>query len=263
MENPAREIKNVVRTLTQGTPDEQHDAIYRNFAPGASFEHPFCRVPSFKNLQVPGVGELDSRAAIAAIFKWYKILSPKIDLEIESCVMDEQAKIIYLQIFQVFSIWFLPFYRAPVRLVTVLHLAPSSSSSSSQPQSGNNTPTAPPPPPYKAAQDKLQAVEGGSEPSYAAVAAGEASAASPSSQPDDQRQTTNTRTTRYVIQKQEDLYQVNEFVKFVSLGFGASVAGFLQLLATLFCVVGAAVLGPVMKAVLPAQSSGKEKEKQG
>jgi hypothetical protein len=66
----AREIRGIVRTLTQGTAEEQHRAIYRYFAPGAAFEHPFCRVPSFKHINAPGVGDIDSRAAITAIFKW-------------------------------------------------------------------------------------------------------------------------------------------------------------------------------------------------
>ena len=74
----------MVHALTQGSPDEQHKAIYQHFAPGASFEHPFCRVPSFKNVNAPGVGEIDSRAVITAIFRWYKILSPNIELNIES-----------------------------------------------------------------------------------------------------------------------------------------------------------------------------------
>ncbi|KAK3906917.1 hypothetical protein C8A05DRAFT_29245 [Staphylotrichum tortipilum] len=58
MENPVREIKGIVRILSQGSLDEQHDAIYHYFAPGATFEHPFCRVPSFKHLHLPGVGEV-------------------------------------------------------------------------------------------------------------------------------------------------------------------------------------------------------------
>jgi hypothetical protein len=60
----------VVKTLTQGPPDEQREAIYRYYAPGATFEHPFCRVPSFKGVQVPVLGELDSRMLIAAIYRW-------------------------------------------------------------------------------------------------------------------------------------------------------------------------------------------------
>ncbi len=149
---------------------------------------------------------------------------------------DEGTHLLYLSIFQIFAVWFIPFYRAPVRLVTVLHLTPSSSR-------GGDSP--PPPPPCDAAQDKLHAVQEGSEPSYAAVTAGEPS----------------TPPTRYLIAKQQDLYQVNEFLKFVTLTPGSIMAGFLQLLATLLCLTGSVVLGPCMDVVRPVGQVGGEKEK--
>ncbi|KAJ4300324.1 hypothetical protein N0V88_002997 [Collariella sp. IMI 366227] len=179
------------------------------------------------------------------IFSRYKIMSPKIELEIESCAFDERANLIYLKIFQVFSIWLIPFYRAPVNLVTVLHLT-------SKPAVDGV-----PPPPYDGAQGKVDAaqetlhkVQEGAEPSYASVAAGDASGglsrtSSSSSAAGGPR--------RYYIQRQEDLYQVNEFLKFLTLSLGPSVWGFVQLFATLFCVVGMALLGPLMKVVSPAK----------
>jgi hypothetical protein len=167
--------------------------------------------------------------------------------------MDEQANLIYLKIFQIFSIWFIPFYRAPVHLVTVLHLSPST-----EPVNGH------PPPPYHAAENKLHAVQEGAEPSYAAVASGEASASEQQQQQQQGDKPTSDRRSepkrRYLIKKQEDLYQVNEFLKFVTLSPGSAVAGFLQLFATIFCVIGAAMLGPVMKTILPA-TSGKKKQR--
>ncbi|KAL2267659.1 hypothetical protein VTJ83DRAFT_4936 [Remersonia thermophila] len=199
MENPAREIESVVRSLTQGSPDEQRNAIYRYYAPGAAFEHPFCRVPSFKGVHVPGIGNVDSRALIAAIYRWYKILSPGTRLSIDSCAHDPQTQTLYLSLTQTFSIRFLPFHRAPVRLTSVLHLAeappatPAAPSAAAAPAAASATgasspgdgddhatmvhPT--PPPPYDAAQEKLHAVQEGAEPSYAAVTAGDASASPP------------------------------------------------------------------------------------
>jgi len=55
------------------------------------------------------------------------------------------------------------------------------------------------------------------------------------------------REAKYYIQSQNDLYQVNEFVKFFWPG------GFLfvwawQLFATLFCVLGAIALSPITYA---------------
>ncbi|KAH6631840.1 hypothetical protein F5144DRAFT_572324 [Chaetomium tenue] len=252
MEDPAQDIRHVLHALTQGTPEAQHDAIYRYFAPGATFEHPFCWVPSFKNLNVPFVGQIDSRILIAAIYRWYKILSPKIELELESCVYDERASLLYLTIFQVFSIWFIPFHRAPVRLVTVLHLTPANTP-------GDGTP----PPTYDAAQEKLQAVLEGSEPSYASVTGGSAGSQTQQQKKGGDNKPpsssgSSTASTRYLIKTQKDLYQVNEFFKFVTLTpLLPIIIGFLQVLATLVCWAGGATLGPVMRLVWPTK--GKEK----
>ena len=214
-------------------------------------------------------------------------------------VYDEQASLLYLTIFQVFSIWFIPFHRAPVRLVTVLHLTPARAN-------GDGTP----PPPYDAAQEKRQAVREGNEPSYAAVTSGSSgtSASQTQEQPKKGQEQQNkdqgqqkkeqeqqkkeedkptssssaagkapasgsgsgsgsgsssgskaATVTRYVIEKQQDLYQVNEFVKFVTLTpLLPIINGFLQILATLACWAGAVTLGPVMNAVWPAGKKEKD-----
>jgi hypothetical protein len=54
----------------------------------------------------------------------------------------------------------------------------------------------------------------------------------------------STADGKYYIAGQKDLYQVNEFVKFVWPG-GAVVVWLWQCFATLVCVVGALVLAPV------------------
>lgn len=74
MDDPIQEISDVVHRLTQGSPKEQENAITTYFTPNASFTHPFCRTGTFEG----------SRFLIQAIFRWYKILSPKIDLEVKS-----------------------------------------------------------------------------------------------------------------------------------------------------------------------------------
>jgi hypothetical protein len=74
MDNPTEDITQVVHTLCQGTPDQQTDAINTYFTPNASFTHPFCRTGSFDG----------SRNLIHAIYKWYKLLSPKIELNVNS-----------------------------------------------------------------------------------------------------------------------------------------------------------------------------------
>ena len=111
----------------------------------------------------------------------------------------------------------------------------------------------------------------GAQPSYAAVTAGEA-AATTSPQPQQGKETRggaedsgsgsgSSAPTRYVIAKQQDFYQVNEFLKFVTMMPGSVVAGFLQLLATLLCLAGSVVLGPFVNAVWPLAKAGEGKEK--
>lgn len=72
-----RDIPGVVRQLTQGSPSKQAEAIDTYFTKDAVFIHPFCRVPRFSN----------SRELIQGIFRWYKIMSPHIDLTINSVGM--------------------------------------------------------------------------------------------------------------------------------------------------------------------------------
>ena len=74
MDDPVRDISPIVHTLCQGSPQEQEHAINTYFTPDASFTHPFCRTWSFNG----------SRLLIHGIFRWYKIMSPKIDLHISS-----------------------------------------------------------------------------------------------------------------------------------------------------------------------------------
>lgn len=172
MDNPVTEISGVVHSLTQTTPSKQRQTIFTYFTPNASFTHPFCRTGSWERSQT-----LNSRLAILYIYRWYKILSPRIDLQVNSIAYDAANLTLYLHISQTFRIWFIPFYAAPVSLVTVLKLA----------------------------QDKA--------------------------------------SKKYLIRSQEDLYQTTEFARFaIPLGHFAVIAW--QLLATLFCVLGAVVFYP-------------------
>ncbi|KAF2195253.1 hypothetical protein K469DRAFT_698822 [Zopfia rhizophila CBS 207.26] len=122
--------------------------------------------------------------------RWYKILSPKIDITVHSVAFDEPNLLLYVNISQVFRIWIIPFYRAPVSLVTVLKLSHSK---------------------------------------------------------DD---------CKYYIESQNDLYQVDQFIKFVAPG-GWVLVWLWQFAATLLCVLGAAVLWPVSWV---EESMGREGE---
>lgn len=82
-----KEIKTVIRDLVQGSPEKQQNALYSNFTEDASFTHPFCHVPSFGNIQIPFLFTINSRWLVLMIYRWYRILSPNIEMEIESSGM--------------------------------------------------------------------------------------------------------------------------------------------------------------------------------
>lgn len=71
MDDPVNEIRGVVLSLTTGNRTQQQEALERYFTRDASFKHPFCAVAG-------------NRDAILSIFQWYKILSPKIEIEVNS-----------------------------------------------------------------------------------------------------------------------------------------------------------------------------------
>ncbi|GKZ64245.1 hypothetical protein AnigIFM50267_003708 [Aspergillus niger] len=116
MEDPASEITPIIHHLTQAPPDDQQRTIQKYFTPSAAFIHPFCRVWPY-----PG-----SRWFIEKIYQWYKIMSPRIDLEVHSVAYDKPNQKLYLQISQLFSIWAIPFHHAHVHLTTVLDLTTDS-----------------------------------------------------------------------------------------------------------------------------------------
>jgi hypothetical protein len=92
----------VIHLLTQSPPSLQKATIERFFTPDASFTHPFCRTGSWdlSGKKIPGetngtptalVGGREkiengwnSRFLIWMIYRWYKIMSPKIILDVGS-----------------------------------------------------------------------------------------------------------------------------------------------------------------------------------
>ncbi|KAH7336745.1 hypothetical protein BKA66DRAFT_479914 [Pyrenochaeta sp. MPI-SDFR-AT-0127] len=176
MEDPAREIPAVIHLLTQSSPSVQRETIERYFTPNASFTHPFCRTGSWQISPW-----LNSRWVVEMIYRWYKIMSPRIELTVQSVAFDKPNAILYVQIFQIFRIWLVPYYYAPVKLTSVLTLC----------------------------HDPCNHL--------------------------------------YYIESQHDLYQVDQFVKF--LVPGAWVLVWLwQFWASFFCVIGA-ILGSPMSWV--------------
>ncbi|KAK1061897.1 hypothetical protein LTR74_010689 [Friedmanniomyces endolithicus] len=174
MDDPVREITDIVLRLTQGSPKTQAQTINQYFTPNASFTHPFCRTGSFEG----------SRWLIHAIFRWYKIMSPRVKAQVNGIAYDEANLILYVSISQIFAIWFVPFHRSPVTLTTKLQLT---------------------------------------------------------------RKPTSTRlaTEKLYIQSQEDLYQVDQLVRFFApWGVGDAVVYLWQFIATMGCVVLSVVFAP-------------------
>ncbi|KAH8690004.1 hypothetical protein BGW36DRAFT_432967 [Talaromyces proteolyticus] len=112
MEDPVRDIPIVIKLLTESPPTIQKYTIEKFFIPNASFSHPFCRTWSFNN----------SRWLVQMIYRFYKIMSPRIKLDVKSIAFDEEHLKLYVTIQQLFSIFIIPFYSAPVTLTTVLTL---------------------------------------------------------------------------------------------------------------------------------------------
>ena len=117
MDNPIADIPVVIDSLTQAPPSRQQQTIQTYFTPTAAFTHPFCRTGSWSLSAT-----LNSRLLIEYIYRWYKILSPRIEYSIESVAYDPATLTLYVQIAQTFRIWFVPLYAARVSLVTVLKL---------------------------------------------------------------------------------------------------------------------------------------------
>ncbi|KAL4891135.1 hypothetical protein BDV59DRAFT_203853 [Aspergillus ambiguus] len=112
MENPESEISGVILRLTQGSPQVQSNTIDQYFTSNAVFVHPFCRTWDIDN----------GRWYVKKIYQWYKVMSPEIQLTVNSIAFDKDHLKLYVNISQVFSIWAVPFHSSDVTLTTVLSL---------------------------------------------------------------------------------------------------------------------------------------------
>lgn len=75
MQNPRSEISQVVKLLAAGkTPEIQQATLHKFFTPSAGFRHPICAVAPGHN----------SRESILGVYQWYRIMSPRIDLDVKS-----------------------------------------------------------------------------------------------------------------------------------------------------------------------------------
>ncbi|KAI9902420.1 hypothetical protein N3K66_001772 [Trichothecium roseum] len=218
MEHPVKEIGNVITTLCKGSPEQQESTLKAYFLPNASFTHPFCRVPSFSKGDVPLAGGVDSLWVILGVYRWYRTMSPHIDIAVDSAVFDQRSGLLYVTLRQTFAVWFIPLYKAPVKLVSVLQL--TQRSSSEQPADASST---------------GRSGGGGS------LAEGrESLSSSPGALagPGQER-------ARFYIASQEDLYQVNDCLQFLLPGLGPMLWFGWQVYSTVLCVIGSLLFLPL------------------
>ncbi|PNS16845.1 NADH-ubiquinone oxidoreductase subunit, mitochondrial [Sphaceloma murrayae] len=199
MDDPVSEIAPLIYALTTTPPSLQLATIERFFTPTATFIHPFCRTPISPS----------SRWQIARIYRWYKIMSPQISIKVHSVAFDEENSILYAGITQVFAVWFVPFHRSEVSLVTVLHL------------------------------ERRGESEGEGE-GEGAVASGGKSGGSSLVDLD----LDGGSGGKWYITRQNDLYQTDQFMRFVVPHLAWLVEAW-QVLATWACVLASYVFVPV------------------
>ncbi|KAH6898180.1 hypothetical protein B0T10DRAFT_577713 [Thelonectria olida] len=126
MEQPAKEIGGVIRALTQGNIEQQEQALSSYFLPNASFQHPCGRYPSLKRSPATFASGTESLWLVIAMYRWYRTLSPHLDIKVDRVDFDHRSGLLYVSLRQTFSMWFIPLYKAPVRLVSVLQLTQQS-----------------------------------------------------------------------------------------------------------------------------------------
>ncbi|OCT53546.1 hypothetical protein CLCR_10674 [Cladophialophora carrionii] len=209
------EIPRVIHLLCTAPPDVQRAAIETYFTSAASFTHPFCRTGSF-----PG-----SIWFIVMIYRWYKILSPHIDVAVDGVAFDEQNLRLYVSLHQNFKLWVVPFYNAPVKLVTVLQLTT------------DRTPT------HIERRQSLEPLTPSEVGTGQAIKATENSSIYSAAGNDEHtKQQGDGEKMRYWIQSQNDLYQTTEWIKFLlPWGVGVLLLVIWQFYCTLLCVVGTQV----------------------
>ncbi|KAG7435822.1 hypothetical protein Forpi1262_v003469 [Fusarium oxysporum f. sp. raphani] len=107
MEHPVKEIGGVIKSLTQGSPDVQESTLREYFLP-----MPRSRIHT-------------------AVFLLYR-RDKSLWREVDSAAFDQKSGLLYVSIRQTFALWFIPLYKAPVKLVSVLQLTQLSPESSSE-----------------------------------------------------------------------------------------------------------------------------------
>lgn len=166
-------------------------------------------------------------------------------------VFDQRSGLLYVSLRQTFALWFIPLYKAPVRLVSVLQLTqgPSPESSSLSPHShhhqlngittngGTSSPTSSP------SHSRNGSVSGSGSHTR-----DNSAPPSPPPQPVSYAAalaSSGPERAKYYIASQEDLYPVNDCLQFLLPGLGPMIWFAWQLWSTVLCVAGSLLLLPL------------------
>ncbi|KAI9642296.1 hypothetical protein NHQ30_009098 [Ciborinia camelliae] len=139
MDHPKNQIAPIIHILCSGSPSAQREALETYFVPDASFSHPLCSVPSFSSIKIPVFGEINSRWVLWCVYRWYKVLSPRVKVEVDGVEYNAETQTLFLQLHQIFHLFFVPFFAPTVNLITVLHLTPSPARGADHDSSGGSS----------------------------------------------------------------------------------------------------------------------------
>ena len=203
MDDPPSEISDVIHKLCESPPDLQRETIETYFLPDAHFTHPFCYLPPSPS----------SRKLLLGIYQYYKILSPKVIVNIHEITYhpnphsDPDRALMYVHLCQWFRIgllsWIYPWIE--VSLVTKLKLERRGDFGSPE-------------------LEETSVASDGKTREMRKV----------------------TKGGKWYIKSQEDLYQVNEWTKFSFPYFGNKIIVWLMTLAVWGCTIQAALLVPLL-----------------
>ena len=289
------DLPHLITNLLSGTPEQQSQTLSQYFLPNSSFTHPFCHVPAFSNPEF-NLNSRDLILRILKWYRFLspttklKIHSTLFDPSTNT------AYIRTSQVFSIWFVPFHKTPPVNLVTVLTLepvdggkndnqnrrNKGDANNNNDSNNQNGEAH--------YDAAAETRHLIQEGEKPSYTDVVekGTNANAQLPDHDHDhdryyDDRNASSRQpkhhdhheqqkrggqvsqngrgsgkaTTRYYIKHQEDLYQVNDFLKFLACAPGAQLYMLWQLFATAACVVLVTLLGPFMKVVAPRKWKGE------
>jgi hypothetical protein len=103
MQNPQQEIPHVIRTLANpASPVVQASAVEKYMTEDVGFRHPLFRVVSGPN----------SRKRVLGIYRWYKTISPRVEVKVGNVYWDKARNVVLVEVEQ--KMWLRFCYFEPI-----------------------------------------------------------------------------------------------------------------------------------------------------